>query len=82
MASIGTLPATPANPATPSGAAPQGTAPPEFPGCKPVHLPRGEIERCERRLEYWDAATETAWICEPTTSYHERPARLRRGWPR
>ena len=76
MASIGTLPATPANPATPSGAAPQGTAPPEFPGCKPVHLPRGEIERFERRLEYWDAATETAWICEPTTSYHERPARL------
>ena len=76
MASTGTLPATPANPATPSGAAPQGTAPPEFPGCKPVHLPRGEIERCEQRLEYWDAATETAWICEPTTAYHERPARL------
>ena len=70
------LPATPANPATPSGAAPQGTAPPEFPGCKPVHLPRAGIERFEGRLEYWEAATETAWICEPTTSYHERPARL------
>ena len=27
-------------------------------------------------VEYWDAATETAWICEPTTPYHERPTRL------
>ena len=53
-----------------------GAEPPEFPGCKPVHLPRAAIERFEGRLEYWDAATETAWICEPTTSYHERPARL------
>ena len=25
------------------------------------------------RLEYWDAATETAWVCEPITSYHEGP---------
>ena len=38
--------------------------------------PRAKIERFEGRLEYSDAATETAWICEPTTSYHERPARL------
>ena len=50
--------------------------PPEFPGCKPVHLPRTEIDRSEMRLEYWDAATETAWVCEPTTPYHERPSRL------
>ena len=50
--------------------------PPAFPGCKPVHLPRTEIDRFEGRLEYWDAATETAWICEPTTPYHERPSRL------
>ena len=28
------------------------------------------------RLEYWDAATETAWICDPVSSYHEGPARL------
>ena len=49
--------------------------PPEFPGCKPVHLPRERIDRFEGRLEYWDAATETAWICEPTTPYHERPSR-------
>ena len=52
------------------------TEAPEFPGCRPVRLPRAEIERFEGRLEYWEAATETAWICEPTTSYHERPARL------
>ena len=50
--------------------------PPAFPGCKPVRLPRTEIDRFEGRLEYWDAATETAWICEPTTPYHERPSRL------
>ncbi|MDE0445439.1 MAG: Uma2 family endonuclease [Spirochaetaceae bacterium] len=48
----------------------------EFPGCRAVRITRAEIAECERRIEYWDAATETAWICEPTTSYHERPARL------
>ena len=47
-----------------------------FPGCTPVHLPRAELEHFDRRLEYWDAATETAWVCEPATSYHERPSRL------
>ena len=41
-----------------------------------MRLPRTEIDRFEGRLEYWDAATETAWICEPTTPYHERPSRL------
>ena len=50
--------------------------PPAFPGCKPVHLPRAQIATFEGRLEYWDAATETAWICEPTTPCHERPSRL------
>ena len=54
----------------------QPAEPPAFPGCTPVHLPRTEIERFEGRLEYWDAVTETAWISEPTTSYHERPSRL------
>ena len=57
-------------------AQPRRAQPPAFPGCKPVHLPRTEIDRFEGRLEYWDAATETAWICEPTTPYHERPTRL------
>ena len=50
--------------------------PPEFPGCTPVHLPRAELEHFDRRLEYWEATTETAWICEPVTPYHERPARF------
>ncbi len=57
-------------------AQPAPAEPPAFPGCTPVHLPRTEIERFEGRLEYWDAASETAWICAPTTSYHERPSRL------
>ena len=30
---------------------------PAFPGCRPVHLPRAEIDRFEGRLEYWDGAT-------------------------
>jgi Uma2 family endonuclease len=66
--------------APPSGrydaAPPLPAQPPAFPGCKPVHLPRTEIERFEGRLEYWDSATETAWICDPATAYHERPSRL------
>ena len=49
---------------------------PAFPGCKPVRLSRTEIERFDGRLEYWDSATETAWICDPATAYHERPSRL------
>ena len=47
---------------------------PEFPGCKPVHLPADELERSDQRLEYWDGATQTAWICEPASPYHERPS--------
>ena len=50
--------------------------PPAFPGCTPVHLPPAELESFDRRLEYWEAATETAWICEPVSPYHERPSRL------
>ena len=46
----------------------------EFPGCKPVHLPCGEIEAYDGRLEFWDARTETAWVCEPTSPCHEQPS--------
>ena len=46
----------------------------DFPGCRPVRLPREELDDCETRLEYWDAVTETAWICDPVSSYHEGPA--------
>ena len=58
------------------GAQSRRAKPPAFPGCKPVRLPRTEIERFEGRLEYWDAGTETAWICDSTTPYHERPSRV------
>ena len=59
-------------------AAQHETARLEFPGCRPVHISRADIERCERRIEYWDAATETAMICDPVSTYHEHPGqRLR-----
>ncbi len=49
---------------------------PEFPGCKAVHLPRKDLEDFDRRLEYWDGATETAMICDPASPYHEQRSRL------
>ena len=61
---------TPAEPADPGAAA----MPPEFPGCRAVHITREAIADFEDRIEYWDADTETAWkVCEPTTVYHEGP---------
>ena len=46
------------------------------PGCKPVRLPRTEVDRIRTLgLHGWSIGmrcTETAWICEPTTPYHER----------
>ena len=44
-----------------------------FPGCKPVSLPREELETWDGRFEFWDGATETAWVCEPNSPYHEKP---------
>ena len=63
-------------PARPAGSArrdaPDST--PEFPGCRPVRITRDAIGDYEGRIEYWDAATETAWVArEPTTVYHEGP---------
>ena len=53
------------------------SAPPEpvheFPGCRPVHISRDAIADHEGRIEFWDADTETAMVCEPTTIYHEHP---------
>ena len=46
----------------------------EFPGCRPVRIPRDQIDIGDIRLEYWDADTEIAMICEPVSYYHERPA--------
>ena len=54
------------------------SAPPEpvheFPGCRPVHISRDAIADHEGRIEFWDADTETAMVCEPTTIYHEHPS--------
>ena len=44
-----------------------------FPGCKPVRITREEIVDYEGRIEFWDAETEIAMVCEPTTVYHEQP---------
>ena len=55
-------------------------APPlEFPGCRPVRISRAEIADYERRIEYWDAATEVAMVCEPVSVYHEQPGQLLAG---
>ena len=51
----------------------------EFPGCTPVRLPREDLDDCELRFEYWDAASETAWVCEPASPYHESPSRCLTG---
>ena len=48
----------------------------DFPGCESFHLPAGEVDHYEGRLEFWDGDTETAWkVCEPTSIYHEKPSR-------
>ena len=77
MASVRTLRPPVDPPVDPPVEAAPGAAPPtadEFPGCRPVHLPREELDQSEVRFEYWDTATETAWICDPVSSYHEGPA--------
>ena len=64
-------------PHVPRALAGPAAAPPEvaFPGCTPRRVPRSAIATWEGRLEFWDAATETAWVAEPTTPYHEKPSR-------
>ena len=50
--------------------------PKDFPGCESFHLPASEVDDYERRLEFWDAGTETAWmVSEPTSIQHEEPSR-------
>ena len=46
---------------------------PEFPGCRPVRISREAIADYEGRIEYWDAYTEVAMVCEPVSIYHEHP---------
>ena len=49
------------------------------PRCTPVRLPREDLDDCELRFEYWDAVSETAWVCEPASPYHESPSRCLTG---
>ena len=46
---------------------------PEFPGCRSFRLRRDEVEAYERHIEFWDAATETAWELREVTGAHELP---------
>ena len=48
---------------------------PEFPGCRAMSLKCEDVATYEGRFEYWDAATETAWVVrEPTSATHEYPS--------
>ena len=74
--------APPAFPAPAGGlrAAPRSSpvtyGPEDFPGCEPFRRSAAEVDEYEGRLEFWESRTETAWrVSEPTTIYHERPAR-------
>ena len=59
-----------------SRSGPAAYGPEDFPGCESFHLPAGEIDHYEGRLEFWDGRTETAWkVCEPTSIQHEGPSR-------
>ena len=49
---------------------------PAFPGCRSFQLTRDAVDHYDGRFEYWDAATETAWVvAEPTSGTHEQPSR-------
>ena len=54
---------------------PASERPPDLPGCEPIPLPASALDTFEARLEVWDGRTETAWVCEPVTGYHEQPTR-------
>ena len=43
-----------------------------FPGSAPRRVPRSAIETWKGRLEFWDGASETAWVAEAATPYHEK----------
>ena len=45
----------------------------ELPGCRAVRISREAIDDYAGRIEYWDAHTEVAMVCEPVSIYHEHP---------
>ncbi len=48
---------------------------PEFPGCRPILMTRDELATYEGRLEFWDAATKTAWVVrDGPDATHEHPS--------
>ena len=49
---------------------------PEFPGCRPITIRRGEVGTWDERFEFWDAATETAWVVRDVSAAHEFPSQL------
>ena len=61
----------PASP--PAGAEGRSSPSPEFPGCRSFKLRRDEVEAYDRHIEYWDAATETAWELRTVSGAHEVP---------
>ena len=61
-------------PTTPAPTAPTALAA-LFPDCTPMHLPPSAVDTCDERFEFWDAATETAWVAEGPGPYHERASR-------
>ena len=62
----------PASP--PAGAEGRSPPSPEFPGCRSFKLRRDEVEAYDRHIEYWDAATETAWELRSVSGAHEVPS--------
>ena len=47
----------------------------EFPGCTPRRMTYADLEAFDGRVEFWDARTATAWVCEPAPSpVHEEPS--------
>ena len=49
--------------------------PEDFPGCESFRLPAREVDLYDRRLEFWDGHTETAWRACDISPHHEGPSR-------
>ena len=61
--------------ASQADAAPERAADPapldDFPGCNPLRMTWEEVWRYDGRIEYWDAASSTAWILRDAGSVHQ-----------